>query len=123
MDFTTFLSNANVSERPVNELERHVSKKQIDKNDDLKILEGVPVKNNTKPINTGANASVYQHYKRGDFVKIVRYNNSIHNYYKGYIGEIKDYKPGTGTAVVFLYAINGMKCIDVPIEHFVKMTN
>ena len=31
-------------------------------------------------------------FRVGDTIKIVRLENSVLNYYKGYIGEIKEYK-------------------------------
>lgn len=55
---------------------------------------------------------------RGNMVKIIRKQNSSLNYYKGYVGEIKEYKQGRDKALVFLHAINSYTRIWFPIDHF-----
>lgn len=63
--------------------------------------------------------TLYTTIKRGDLVKIINVPNSILNSYKGYIGEIRDYKPGKSTALVFLHAISHQNTVKFPIEHFI----
>jgi hypothetical protein len=64
---------------------------------------------------------IYQHIKSGDNIRMIHRPNSILNCYKGYIGEIKEYKKGQSYALIFLYAINTYNLIKVPIEHFIKI--
>jgi len=57
-------------------------------------------------------------FKRGNFVKIVKYENSVYNLYKGYIGEIREcyYQH----AIVALEADASNKTINIPLEHLIK---
>lgn len=64
---------------------------------------------------------IYQHIKSGDNIRMINIPNSILNCYKGYIGEIKEYKKGQSYALIFLYPINTYNLIKVPIEHFIKI--
>jgi transcription antitermination factor NusG len=65
--------------------------------------------------------TVYKNIKKGDFVKIIYMKNSILNTYKGYIGEIKEYRKDMDSAVIFLHCITSFTSIRFPIEHFVKI--
>ena len=58
--------------------------------------------------------------KRGDMVKIVNVPNSILNTYKGYIGEIKNYKKDQDFALVFLHGITSITIIKFPLLHLIK---
>jgi len=58
-------------------------------------------------------------FKIGDLVKIIRLENSYLNVYKGYNGEIKLYRKGNKTAILFLEARNNINFIVFPIEHFI----
>ena len=62
--------------------------------------------------------SLYENIRRGTPVKIVRMKNSVLNVYKGYIGEIKDYRRGQDYAMVTLNAVNNSTPIKIPLEHF-----
>lgn len=59
--------------------------------------------------------------KRGDMVKIVNVPNSMLNIYKGYIGEIKDYKIDQDSALVFLHGITSITFIKFPLVHLIKI--
>jgi len=58
--------------------------------------------------------------KRGDMVKIINVPNSILNTYKGYIGEIKNYKKDQDFALVFLHGIASATIIKFPLLHLIK---
>jgi ATP-dependent exoDNAse (exonuclease V) alpha subunit len=73
-----------------------------------------------KPIEI-VNQVVYDNFRNGDRVRIIRSNKSNLNIYKGYIGEIRDYKKGQEFALVFLYAINYPTTVKFPVNHFVKI--
>jgi hypothetical protein len=62
--------------------------------------------------------SLYENIRRGTQIKIIRVKNSILNVYKGYIGEIRDYRRGQDYAMVTLNAVNNSTPIKVPLEHF-----
>lgn len=59
----------------------------------------------------------------GKTVKIVYLPKSPYNIYKGYIGEIKDYKKQNNYAMVFLNATNEHKIIQLPLKHFILYDN
>jgi hypothetical protein len=61
--------------------------------------------------------------KKGEVIRIVYCKDSPYNIYKGYIGEIRDYKKGMDTAVVFLYAVASYKLLILPLEHFVVISS
>lgn len=61
-------------------------------------------------------------FKTGDFIKIKRKSGSVLNIYKGYIGEIKDYKKGQFTALIMLNALYSQPYIQFPIDHFELLT-
>ena len=65
--------------------------------------------------------TVYKNIKKGDFVKIIYMENSILNTYKGYIGEIKEYRKDMDSAVIFLHCITSFTSLRFPIEHFIKI--
>lgn len=58
---------------------------------------------------------------RGDFVRIVRYKNSLHNYYIGYNAEVKEYRHKQRHALVFLEATAEPRTLYLPIESLVKI--
>ena len=51
----------------------------------------------------------YKNIKRGSYVKIIGVKNSILNIYKGYTGEIRDYKKDQDYAIIFLCNFNSPK--------------
>lgn len=59
------------------------------------------------------------HLRKGLMVKVIYKKNSPLNYYKGYVGEVKQYKPNSEHALVILHAVNYPKLIRMPIDHFV----
>jgi len=61
--------------------------------------------------------------QRGDFIVVVRVENSRYNSYKGYIGEVREYRKGQSTALVLLNAINSAKYLRLPIEHLAPISS
>lgn len=62
----------------------------------------------------------YKNLRKGNFVKIIGIKNSSLNVYKGYIGEIKDYKKDQDFAIIFLHAIQtNAHFVKFPINHFI----
>ena len=59
--------------------------------------------------------------KRGDFVRIIRYKDSVYNYYIGYNAEVKEYRPKQKHALVFLEATAEPRTLYLPIESLVKI--
>jgi len=59
-----------------------------------------------------------EYFKRGHYVKIVKYNDSVYNLYKGYVGEIRECYDNY--AVVSLEADCTNKSISVPLEHLIR---
>jgi hypothetical protein len=64
----------------------------------------------------------YQEFKRGDFVTIQRLENSDLNIYKGYFGQIKEYRQISNSAYVILEAMNYPIPINFPAGHLVHRT-
>ena len=82
--------------------------------------------NNSKLENYNDNSqlntiSTYKNIKKGDFIKIIYQKNSILNQYKGYFGEIKEYRKEQDSALIFLHAISAFQLIKFPITHFIKI--
>jgi transcription antitermination factor NusG len=67
--------------------------------------------------NTLDNNIVYSNFKRGDIVRIIYKQHSCFNNYKGYLGEIREYKKNSNYARVFLYPIQYQTIINIPIDH------
>jgi len=65
--------------------------------------------------------SVYKDIRVGERIKVIRMEGGLFNCYKGYIGEVKDYKRGQDSALVILHAVNCPKLLRMPLEHFVKL--
>lgn len=72
--------------------------------------------NNT--VRTDMNDSII---KKGDFIKMVYKEKGGYNMYKGYIGEIRNYRKGQDYAMVILHAMINMKLMRIPIDHFIKI--
>lgn len=64
---------------------------------------------------------VYKDIRVGEMIKVVRMEGGMFNCYKGYIGEVKDYKRGQDSALVVLNAINSPKLLRMPLDHFIKL--
>lgn len=65
--------------------------------------------------------TLYKNIQRGDFVKIIYVKDSPLNSYKGYIGEIRDYKKDQDSALVFLHPITSQCIVKFPLHHFYKI--
>lgn len=63
----------------------------------------------------------YKNISKGDIVKIIGVKGSILNSYKGYIGEVKDYKRDKDSAMIFLQAITYQTIVRFPLYHFIKI--
>ena len=95
----------------------------LQKNSNENLLQ----KNTKKELNKIENANEqihhtnsYKNLRKGNLVKIIGIKNSTLNAYKGYIGEIKDYKKDQDFAIVFLYAIQtNAHFVKFPINHFI----
>jgi len=75
-----------------------------------------------RPANDVSAHVTYQNVSIGTLVRIIRKPNSKLNIYKGYIGEVKHYRKGQEHAIIFLYAIASLKCVQFPLDHFVKFS-
>jgi hypothetical protein len=62
--------------------------------------------------------TLYENIHRGTFIRIIGIQGSMLNSYKGYIGEVRDYKRGQDYAMVTLNALNNGNAIKFPLEHF-----
>lgn len=74
----------------------------------------------TNPKNSCENGVLYENFKKGDMIRVVKYKNSSLNYYKGYVGEIKVYRKGQEYAMVILHAQTNMQQIRMPLHHLEK---
>ena len=63
----------------------------------------------------------FENFKIGDFIQIQYHPNSPLNQYKGYIGEIKEYRKGQEHALVFIHARNASGLIKFHIGHLSKL--
>ena len=59
-----------------------------------------------------------EQFRKGNFVKIIKYGNSVYNVYKGYVGEIKECYEHH--AIVNLEADPSNKNINIPFEHLIR---
>ena len=75
----------------------------------------------TTPDTATLDAIAIQQLRKGNFVKIVKYKNSIYNYYKNYIGEIKEYNPFQNTVTVFLHAPHNFRILHLHEDHVIKL--
>jgi hypothetical protein len=124
MDFFQFLKNSS-NDKNDSEKKSKVTKEKTSKTGKK---ESTIVKNDDKKLKTDQTididreqVSVYKNIMKGDMVKIVRIEGSLLNSYKGYVGEIREYKRDQNTAVVFLHSISSNNRIRFPIDHFIKM--
>lgn len=108
MDFFQFLSIQNVSEPVASSSSQKTLHNQ----------PTTPTPTTTVPTVTDRIA-MYQDIRRGDFVKIISIPNSVLNTYKGYIGEIRDYRKNQDYALVFLHAIQTLRVVKFPLCHLV----
>lgn len=115
MDFLEILKNSSNSTDD-NIKQKDKQKQKITKNYDNSQLN--TNYNSNSQLNT---ISTYKNIKKGDFIKIIYQKNSILNQYKGYFGEIKEYRKEQDSALIFLHAISVYRLIKFPITHFIKI--
>ena len=110
MDFFQFLQNSRdaPSSKPVNKTQKKKIQKPEYKTSSLDNLANEEVE-------------VYKNISKGDIVKIIGVKGSILNSYKGYIGEVRDYKRDKETAMILLHAITYQTTISFPLRHFIKI--
>lgn len=106
MDFFQFLQKS--SDSPVKNTNKNPNEKNIVKTQENQQLENQEI-------------TVYKNIKRGDFVKIIYLKNSNLNIYKGYVGDIREYRKDQDSAIIFIHAISSSNNIRFPIEHFIKI--
>jgi len=116
----TLLSNENVVKGTNKKIKKKQSVLQASVNEDndnqaksIKKVESDSIKKDIY------NTTLYKNIKKGDIVKIIGVKDSFLNIYKGYIGEIKDYKRDQDYALVFLHPIITSPIVKFPINHFV----
>jgi len=63
----------------------------------------------------------YKNIRKGSMVKIIYVENSLLNTYKGYNGEIKNFKSGQDFALVFLHGIQHKCIIKFPLKHLMHI--
>jgi hypothetical protein len=117
MDFFEFLQKS--SNSPNNSTENKQSDKNKQSNKNKVQKENKQQQENEQLCNQ--ENTVYKNIKRGDFIKIIYLENSNLNSYKGYIGEIRDYRNDQESAVIFLHGISSNNAIKFPIQHFIKI--
>ena len=111
MDFFSILQNNNQNEKEQKK-SKNTNKSKLNKQEKLDII-----KEQSKDFIN--NTNTYTNLKKGDTVKIIRMENSDLNIYKGYLGEIKDYKKGQDFALVYLLATFNLSVVKFPLEHFI----
>lgn len=122
MDFFQFLQKS--SNSPVeNTTNKNPNKKNVIKTQENQQLKNQQLKNQQLENQQLDNqeTTVYKNIKRGDFVKIIYLKNSNLNIYKGYVGDIREYRKDQDSAIIFLHAISSSNKIRFPIEHFIKI--
>lgn len=55
--------------------------------------------------------------KQGSIVSVIKYKDSKYNIFKGYIGEVKEYKKNDTYLSILLYAINYPKKLFIHKDH------
>lgn len=122
MDFLEFLkksSSNNEEPQPIKNIKKQDNKIKDIKTKDKKHIDIEKLKHKNQPNENINTISTYKTINRGDFIKIIYQKNSPLNCYKGYIGEIKDYRKDQDYALIFLHAINSSQFIKVPLTHFI----
>lgn len=131
MNFIDFLKNNSVVSfnlsPPKNEIvSKKITKKEkytdkdIDKNTNKYSIKNT----NQKPLQSETQLQeqdIYSQLQKGNFIKIVKYKNSIYNYFKGYIGEIKEINYYQNYVVVFLHSTHNYKVLRLHIDHVIKL--
>jgi len=130
MDFFQFL------QKSCDSTLENTNKKSNKKNKELQLQDNQKLNNNQKldkdnqklqldnqqlQLQDNQETTVYKNIKRGDFIKIIHVKDSNLNSYKGYIGEIREYRKDQDFAVIFLHTIPSHNAIRFPIQHFIKI--
>lgn len=68
-------------------------------------------------------AIMHDNINKGDYVRIIRQNGSLYNYYKGYVGEVKSYNKNSKTASICILGLPHIRTVQFPATHFVKVYN
>ena len=114
MDFFQFLQNSKNETSDTKIPKTKTQRKTIEINK-MENKTGDEIGRNNEDI------TLYNNIQRGDFVKIVYLKGSLLNSYKGYIGEIRDYKKDQDSALVLLHAISSHCVVKFPLQHFYKI--
>lgn len=118
MDFSQFLQNSYSK--------KNTSKASSEKNvtPKHKLKKNITPSNSNTKFDTDTDEDVkesklniYKNLRKGNMIKIIRVENSELNYYKGYIGEVRDYKKDQTHALIFLHARNNNVSISFPLTH------
>jgi hypothetical protein len=80
--------------------------------DFLKLLD------DTKNENSPPKHVLYENISKGTSIRVIGLEGSLLNVYKGYIGEVRDYRRGQDYALVTLMALNNGNLLKMPLEHF-----
>lgn len=125
MDFFSYLQNSGIKKENRNNKEQKIDKINKSLNEDSNSKNSINSSINKNKVDNDENEKhISNHnFKRGETVKIIRYENSIFNLYKGYYAEIKQYKENSSYAYVILPAMNYPSLIKIPIVHFMKIDN
>lgn len=118
MDFSQFLKNSYSKKNT--QKSNDIDKKQNQKNSKNKTKTDSTEKTSVSTSQyyvSNSNLDIYKNLRKGNMVKIIRLENSELNYYKGYIGEVRDYKKDQNHASIFLHARNNNIIISFPLTH------
>jgi hypothetical protein len=120
MDFFQFLKNSsesNTATKRDKQTKQKIDKQNVNLNTNANTTFKTATATTTEKQTD--NVALYKKIKKGDFVKIIHLKNSYLNAYKGYNGEIRDYKYGQDEAMIFLHCINSQTFVKFPLEHFI----
>ena len=129
MDFFQFLQNSNNNTELTKNTNTNVNNKNINnKNENAnENNENVNVNVNNENVNNENDninsLDTYKNLRKGNFVTIVYKKDSSLNCYKGYFGEVKDYRKNQEHALIFLHASNNCAYIKFPLTHFILHDN
>jgi hypothetical protein len=120
MDFFQFL-NAHNSDKEKNEANKSVQITTVKKDSKQRGSNTFRNENTFESTSTlqKNETSTYKNIRKGDFVKIISVKDSLLNSYKGYIGEVKDYRKDQDYALVFLHCVQTLRIVKFPLEHFI----
>lgn len=120
MDFSQFLKNSYSKKNTQKSNDVDVDKKPNQKNSKSKTKTDYTAKTSLCKLQSSvsnSNLDIYKNLRKGNIVKVIRLENSELNYYKGYIGEVRDYKKDQNHALIFLHARNNNVVISFPLTH------